>query len=70
MDEGAPHCADFVYIRAAPGFSVAPVSARLAGGAPAPGDDTLYPSDHLGVVATLAIKRLPGSSGGGGAARR
>lgn len=57
MDEGDPHCADYVYARPSPGFKISAALAELAGASPAPGDATLYPSDHLGVRVRLAVSR-------------
>jgi endonuclease/exonuclease/phosphatase family metal-dependent hydrolase len=49
--DGSPRCLDYIWIRGA----VAVESARLAFDRPAPEDPTLYPSDHLGISAHLAI---------------
>jgi len=49
--DGDPGCLDYIWIRG----SVRATSARLAFDRPAVGDPTLYPSDHLGLVAELAI---------------
>ena len=49
--DGHPRCLDYVWIRGA----VAVESARLAFDRPDPEDPTLYPSDHFGVSAHLAI---------------
>jgi endonuclease/exonuclease/phosphatase family metal-dependent hydrolase len=49
--DGSPRCLDYVWIRGA----VAVESARLAFDRPDPEDPTLYPSDHLGISAHLAI---------------
>jgi endonuclease/exonuclease/phosphatase family metal-dependent hydrolase len=50
--DGAPGCLDYIWLRGA----VAVASARLAFDRPAVGDPTLYPSDHLGLVAELAVR--------------
>jgi endonuclease/exonuclease/phosphatase family metal-dependent hydrolase len=47
--DGDPGCLDYVWVRG----SVRVRSARLAFDRPAVGDPTLYPSDHLGLVAEL-----------------
>jgi endonuclease/exonuclease/phosphatase family metal-dependent hydrolase len=49
--DGHPRCLDYIWIRGA----VAVESARLAFDRPDPEDPTLYPSDHFGVSAHLAI---------------
>ena len=49
--DGSPRCIDYIWIRGA----VAVESARLAFDRPDPEDQTLYPSDHLGISAQLAI---------------
>jgi endonuclease/exonuclease/phosphatase family metal-dependent hydrolase len=49
--DGSPRCIDYIWIRGA----VAVESARLAFDRPDPEDPTLYPSDHLGISAHLAI---------------
>lgn len=58
MDEGEPHCADYVYVWEAPGHALRVAAARLAGDAPAAGDATLFPSDHFGLHVTLAVARV------------
>ena len=49
--DGSPGCLDYIWIRG--GIRVR--TARLAFDRPAVGDPTLYPSDHLGLVADLEI---------------
>jgi endonuclease/exonuclease/phosphatase family metal-dependent hydrolase len=49
--DGHPRCLDYIWIRGA----VAVESARLAFDRPDPEDPTLYPSDHFGISAQLAI---------------
>jgi endonuclease/exonuclease/phosphatase family metal-dependent hydrolase len=49
--EGDPECLDYLWVRGA----VRVESARLCFDRPAPGDPTLYPSDHLGLSAWLEI---------------
>ena len=49
--DGDPGCLDYIWVRG----SVRVESARLVFDRPAAGDPTLYPSDHLGLVAELAI---------------
>jgi endonuclease/exonuclease/phosphatase family metal-dependent hydrolase len=49
--DGHPRCLDYIWIRGA----VTVESARLAFDRPDPEDPTLYPSDHLGISAQLAI---------------
>lgn len=52
MDEdGDPGCLDYVWLRG----PVRARAARLAFDRPAVGDPTLYPSDHRGIVARVAI---------------
>jgi endonuclease/exonuclease/phosphatase family metal-dependent hydrolase len=52
MDEdGDPGCLDYLWLRGA----VRAEAARLCFDRPAVGDPTLYPSDHVGVAATLAV---------------
>lgn len=49
--DGPPGCLDYIWIRG----SVAVESSRLAFDRPAVGDPGLYPSDHLGLAARLAV---------------
>jgi endonuclease/exonuclease/phosphatase family metal-dependent hydrolase len=49
--DGDPDCLDYVWVRGA----VAVEDARLVFDRPAVDDPTLYPSDHLGIAATLRI---------------
>ncbi|HEY6569340.1 MAG TPA: endonuclease/exonuclease/phosphatase family protein [Candidatus Limnocylindrales bacterium] len=55
--EGEPDCLDYIWLRGA----IAVDEARLAFDRPAAGDLTLYPSDHLGVVARVRIGRDEGA---------
>ncbi len=56
--DGEPHCVDYIWLRGA----VAVDDARLAFDRPAAGDPTLYPSDHMGIVARVAIGPADGLS--------
>ncbi len=49
--DGAAECLDYIWVRGAARVE----SARLAFDRPDPEDATLYPSDHLGIAAWLAI---------------
>ncbi|MBI5949246.1 MAG: endonuclease/exonuclease/phosphatase family protein [Chloroflexi bacterium] len=49
--DGDPNCLDYLWL----GGSARAVSARLAFNQHAPGDPTLYPSDHFAVVAEVEI---------------
>ncbi len=49
-DPSPPGCLDYVFVSGA-----RVVEARLAFDIPHPEDDTLFPSDHLGVMATLDV---------------
>jgi endonuclease/exonuclease/phosphatase family metal-dependent hydrolase len=49
--DGHPRCLDYIWVRG----TIAVESARLAFDRPDPEDPTLYPSDHLGISAHLAI---------------
>jgi endonuclease/exonuclease/phosphatase family metal-dependent hydrolase len=49
--DGDPGCLDYIWLRG----GIRAASARLAFDRPATGDPTLYPSDHLGLVAELTI---------------
>jgi endonuclease/exonuclease/phosphatase family metal-dependent hydrolase len=49
--DGEPGCLDYVWLRGA----VRAERARLAWDRPAVGDPTLYPSDHVGVVAEVVV---------------
>jgi endonuclease/exonuclease/phosphatase family metal-dependent hydrolase len=49
--DGEPGCLDYIWIRGA----IRVESCRLAFDRPAVGDPTLYPSDHLGLSAHLAL---------------
>jgi endonuclease/exonuclease/phosphatase family metal-dependent hydrolase len=50
-DDGAPGCLDYIWVRGA----ITVESCRLAFDRPAVGDPGLYPSDHLGLSARLAV---------------
>jgi endonuclease/exonuclease/phosphatase family metal-dependent hydrolase len=56
--DGEPGCLDYIWLRGA----VTVDEARLAFDRPAPGDATLYPSDHLGVVASVRVGTLERSA--------
>jgi len=49
--DGEPGCLDYIWVRG----PIRVESARLAWDRPAVGDGTLYPSDHFGIVAELAL---------------
>jgi endonuclease/exonuclease/phosphatase family metal-dependent hydrolase len=49
--DGVPDCLDYIWVRGA----LRVLSARLVFDRPDPADPTLYPSDHLGISATLEI---------------
>ena len=49
--DGPPECLDYIWVRGAARVE----SARLAFDRPDPEDATIYPSDHLGIAAWLAI---------------
>jgi endonuclease/exonuclease/phosphatase family metal-dependent hydrolase len=49
--DGSPGCLDYIWLRG----KASAESARLAFDRPDPEDPTLYPSDHLGISAQLAI---------------
>jgi endonuclease/exonuclease/phosphatase family metal-dependent hydrolase len=51
--DGEPACLDYIWVRGA----VTVDSCRLVFDRPAAGDPTLYPSDHLGLAATLRPAR-------------
>ena len=53
MDSDDPNTLDFVYVRAR--GSVTAANVQLWAHVPAPGDPTLYPSDHMGLVADVFI---------------
>lgn len=55
MDTGDAHCADYVYAWQAPAYQLDVTAAQLWGGTPAPADDSLYPSDHIGLRVTLRV---------------
>jgi hypothetical protein len=48
---GDPDCLDYIWARGA----VTVEDARLVFDRPAVGDSTLYPSDHLGIAAHVAV---------------
>ncbi len=50
--DGVPGCLDYIWVRG----SVDVEAARLAFDRPAVGDPTLYPSDHVGIAATVRIE--------------
>jgi len=49
--DGEPGCLDYIWIRG----DITVEACRLAFDRPATGDPTLYPSDHLGLVATIRL---------------
>ena len=55
--DGEPGCLDYIWVRGA----VQVDDARLVFDRPAVGDPTLYPSDHLGIAAHVAIGRGTGA---------
>lgn len=57
MDTGDPHTADYVYVGPSPGYALRVTAAGVAGDAPAPGDATLFPSDHLALHVRLSVAR-------------
>uniref|UniRef100_A0A383VFS8 Endonuclease/exonuclease/phosphatase domain-containing protein n=1 Tax=Tetradesmus obliquus TaxID=3088 RepID=A0A383VFS8_TETOB len=69
MDEGEPHCADYVYAWQAPGYQLLVTAAQLCGDQPSEQDATLYPSDHIGIKVKLRVVASSSSSGGGSAAQ-
>ena len=50
--DGDPGCLDYIWFQGA----ARAVSARLAWDRPAVGDPTLYPSDHVGIVAEVVVE--------------
>jgi endonuclease/exonuclease/phosphatase family metal-dependent hydrolase len=54
--DGDPACLDYIWLMG----DVRATAARLAWDRPAVGDPTLYPSDHLGLVAELEVGTVPG----------
>lgn len=62
MDEGEPHCADYVYVWHAPGHTVSVLASDLHGDQPAPDDATLYPSDHVGIRVVLRLQSTAAAS--------
>jgi endonuclease/exonuclease/phosphatase family metal-dependent hydrolase len=57
--DGIPECLDYIWLRG----QVRATGARLVFDRPHPEDPTLYPSDHLGISATLEIGASVGSGG-------
>lgn len=55
MDEGDPHCADYVYAWQAGGVQLTVAAAALCGDVADEADATLYPSDHLGIRVKLRV---------------
>jgi len=49
--DGDPDCLDYIWL----GGAVQAAACRLAFDRPAVGDPTLYPSDHVGIAARLAV---------------
>jgi endonuclease/exonuclease/phosphatase family metal-dependent hydrolase len=58
-DDGVPGCLDYIWIRG----RITVAWARLAFDRPAVGDPTLYPSDHLGIVAELRVGSIDPPAG-------
>jgi endonuclease/exonuclease/phosphatase family metal-dependent hydrolase len=54
--DGDPACLDYVWVRG----EIEVEGARLVFDRPAPGDPTLYPSDHVGVAAQVRVGRRAG----------
>ena len=50
-DDGDPGCLDYIWLHG----PIRVTSARLAWDRPAVGDGTLYPSDHVGLIAELEV---------------
>jgi endonuclease/exonuclease/phosphatase family metal-dependent hydrolase len=50
-DDGEPGCLDYIWVRGPASVE----SCRVVFDRPAVGDSTLYPSDHLGLIATLSF---------------
>jgi hypothetical protein len=63
MDEGEPHCADYVYAWQAPGYQLLVTAAQLCGDVPSEQDATLYPSDHIGIKVKLQVEASSSSTG-------
>ena len=49
--EGDPNCLDYIWVRG----EIRVLSAAVAANQPAPGDPTLYPSDHFAIVADVEV---------------
>ena len=49
--EGDPNCLDYIWLRG----NVEPLEASLVFNEPDPGDPTLYPSDHFGILARVEV---------------
>lgn len=49
--DGDPNCLDYIWVKGEIGV----LSARVACNEPAPGDSTLYPSDHFALVAEVEV---------------
>ncbi|MEO6044860.1 MAG: endonuclease/exonuclease/phosphatase family protein [Tepidiformaceae bacterium] len=49
--DGDPNCLDYIWVRGEIGV----LTARVACNQPAPGDSTLYPSDHFALVAEVEV---------------
>jgi hypothetical protein len=49
--DGDPNCLDYIWLAG----EAKAVSARLACNEPAPGDPTLYPSDHFAILAEIEL---------------
>jgi endonuclease/exonuclease/phosphatase (EEP) superfamily protein YafD len=55
--DGDPGCLDYIWLRGA----LEALDARLAFDRSAADDPTLYPTDHVGVLATVRVLASPGS---------
>jgi len=51
--DGVPSCFDYIWIAG----TARATAARVAANQPAPGDPTLYPSDHFAILATVDVTR-------------
>ena len=74
MDIGDPHCADYIYLWQSPAAELVLHEVCLCGDNPAPGDPSLYPSDHIGIKVQLQVVKKGESAAaattGGGSSKQ
>jgi endonuclease/exonuclease/phosphatase family metal-dependent hydrolase len=55
MDTDPPLTCDYLFVKVRSVLEISVVDVELIGNIPDPGDSTLYPSDHIGVISTISL---------------